>query len=59
MGQLNNQHAALMFENSNRDEAGELSSVEGLAIHHSTGWGINIVNSSNISLKNSNIFGAA
>jgi hypothetical protein len=47
-----------MFENSNRDATGELSSIDGLAIHHCTGWGINIVNSSNINLKNTNIFGA-
>lgn len=58
MGQQNNQHAGLMFENSKRDAAGDVSLIEGITIHHSTGWGINIVNSQNIILKNINIFGA-
>jgi hypothetical protein len=58
MGQHNNQHPALMFENSKRDASGDISLIEGVAIHHSRGWGINIVNSQNIILKNSNIFGA-
>jgi pectate lyase len=47
-----------MFENSKRDSEGDVSSIEGVSIHHSTGWGINIVNSQNIILKNINIFGA-
>jgi hypothetical protein len=58
MGQQNNQHPGLMFENSKRDSEGDVSSIEGVSIHHSTGWGINIVNSQNIILKNINIFGA-
>lgn len=58
MGQHNNQHAGLMFENSKRDSEGDVSLIEGVTIHHSAGWGINIVNSQNIIIKNTNIFGA-
>ena len=56
MGQLNNFNAAIMFENSKRT-TGDFSLVENCVIHHAVGWAIHIKNSSNITLKNSDIFG--
>jgi hypothetical protein len=48
----------MMFENSKRDALGDVSIIEGVTIHHSGGWGIKIANSQNITLKDTNIFGA-
>jgi len=57
MGQLNNQHAGLRFENSNQaDSSTTKSSVDGVVIHENMGWGLSVKLSSNISLKNIDIF---
>jgi polygalacturonase len=57
MGQLNNLNAALRFENSNQADASTTkSSVDGVVIHESVGWGISVVLSSNISLRNIDVF---
>ena len=57
MGQLNNFNAAIMFENSKRATTVDLSLVENCVIHHAVGWAIHITNSSNITLRNSDVFG--
>jgi polygalacturonase len=57
MGQRNNQHAALRFSDSNLPSTSTaFSSVEGCAIHESAGWGLKVINSSNITLKNIDVF---
>jgi hypothetical protein len=57
MGQLDNFHAAIRFENSNLPSTSTvLSSIDGIAIHSSVGWGISVKGSSNINLKNSDVF---
>jgi len=57
MGQLNNFKAAIRFENSMTSADDPLkSSVENCVISDSVGWGISILNSQNISLKNVNVF---
>lgn len=57
MGQLNNFKAALRFDGSNLPIGSvSFSAVEDCVIHESAGWGVNVINSSNISLKNIDIF---
>ena len=58
MGQLNNFKAALRFDNSNLSNADgtAVSSIENVSIHESAGWGFSAVNSSNLSIKNVDIF---
>jgi hypothetical protein len=57
MGQRNNYHAALRFENSNfAANSTTFSRVESVAIHQSIGWGVSVKTSSNIILKNVDVF---
>jgi hypothetical protein len=57
MGQLNNFKAAIRFENSNQADASTNKSVvEGCVIHESVGWGVSVLLSSNITLKNIDVF---
>jgi hypothetical protein len=59
MGQQNNFKAALNFWNSLRkDTETEFSTVKGISIHKSQGWGIRVQNSQNISFKDSIVFQA-
>ena len=59
MGQQNNFKAALNFWNSLRPSTEtEFSSIKGLSIHKTQGWGIRVENSQNISFKDSVVFQA-
>ena len=57
MGQLNNFKAGIRFENNNLPSTSPaFSSVENCVIHENAGWGLSVVNSSNVSLKNIDVF---
>jgi hypothetical protein len=59
MGQLDNFKAALRFEGSNLPStSAAFSAVEDCVIHEAAGWGVSVVNSSNIRLKNIDVFDA-
>ena len=56
MGQKNTFKSAIRFENSMRLTTVDMSSIENVSVHDSDGVGIYVLNSQNISMKNSDVF---